>query len=305
MGVTKAIIPAAGLGTRFLPYTKVVPKEMLPLINFPAIHYIAKEAISSDIKHFSIITSRSKSSIADYFDISPSLENELKYNNKEHFLREINYIIKNATFSYIRQNEPLGLAHAIRMARESIGKEYFGVLLPDDIIVGQQAALDQLIQVSKQEKASIIAVQEVPQEHISNYGVISIKKQLTSNLFQVKQLVEKPERKDAPSNLAIVGRYVLSHKIFAAIDQTQAYATEELQLTDSINIMMKNNEKVYAYKVQGDRFDIGTPLGFAKAIIHFSLQNPLYGKEIRTYLNGIDNPSSTLISPAKNIPLSL
>jgi len=305
MDVTKAIIPAAGLGTRFLPFTKAVPKEMLPLLNIPAIQYIVEEGLASNVKHFFMITGRGKQAIADHFDANLALETVLDERGKLGLIADLEKIIKAAHFTYIRQSEPLGLGHAVWMARHSIGKEYFGVFLPDDIIVSKTAGLAQLIRIARQEKASVIAVQEVPNELVSSYGVIAVKKQITPNLFQVSHLVEKPAQKDAPSNLAIIGRYVLSHKIFGALGDMSSYATDELQLTDGIGLMMKNNEKVFAYKVHGMRYDIGTPIGWLKAIIGIALQDPKYATIIKDYLKGLDTIDSLLFNQTKNIDHTL
>ena len=305
MDVTKAIIPAAGLGTRFLPFTKAVPKEMLPLLNIPAIQYIVEEGLASNVKHFFMITGRGKQAIADHFDASPALEIILAERGKRGLVADLEKIIKTAHFTYIRQSEPLGLGHAVWMARHSIGKEHFGIFLPDDIIISKTAGLAQLIRIARQEKASVIAVQEVPNGLVSSYGVISVKKQITPNLFQVSHLVEKPSQKDAPSNLAIIGRYVLSHKIFGALEEMNAYATDELQLTDGISLMMKNNEKVFAYKVQGIRYDIGTPIGWLKAVIGIALQDPNYAPIIKDYLKGLDTVDSLLFDQTKNIDHTL
>ncbi len=301
MDITKAIIPAAGLGTRFLPYTKAVPKEMLPLLNKPALQYIIEEGLASDIKQFYVITSRGKHAVEDYFDTNPCLEQMLKDRNKDSSIASINKIIRNAQFTYIRQSEPQGLGHAISLARHTIGKEYFGIFLPDDIIAGKQAGLAQLMRIARQEKASVIAVQEVPQDCVSSYGVIAVKKQITPNLFQVSHLVEKPDKKDAPSNLAVIGRYVLSHKIFPAIDDISSYATDEIQLTDGISQMMKHNEKVFAYKVQGTRYDIGNPIGWLKATIGFAMQDPNYAPHIRQYISELDTMQSFMYDNSKNI----
>ena len=285
MDITKAIIPAAGMGTRFLPYTKAVPKEMLPLLNKPAIQYIVEEGIHSEIKNFIIITSRSKQAIANHFDISPDLSLFLKEKNKEQLLKSLEHIMRVAEFTYIRQSEPAGLGHAIWLARNSIDKEYFGVFLPDDIIINKQPGLAQLIAIARQEKASVIAVQEVPPEHVSSYGIIGIKKQITPSLFQVSHLAEKPGTKDAPSNLAIIGRYILSHKVFKALDEISHYTTGELQLTDGISHMLKTStEKVFAYKLQGTRYDIGTPHGWLKAVIGCALNDPVYAPHIKNIL---------------------
>ena len=248
--ITKVIIPAAGQGTRFLPFTKAIPKEMLPLLEKPALQRIIEEGMLSDVRNYIIVTARGKNSIEDHFDSDPALENFLKENEKESLVSCIDRIIKLAEFTYVRQQEPLGLGHAIWLARHCIQKEYFGVMLPDDIIISKQPALDQLIRIARQEKASVIAVQEVPMDCVSSYGIISVKKQLTPHLFQVGSVVEKPSQKNAPSNLAIIGRYVLSNKIFSSLDQMKNYSVGELQLTDGIAHMIQNNEKVFAYKVQ-------------------------------------------------------
>ncbi len=306
MDITKVIVPAAGLGTRFLPYTKAVPKEMLPLLTRPAIHYIVEEGLQSDINQFLLITSKNKESIANYFDAYDSLQATLKERNQDHLVASINKLIRTAHFSYIRQGEPLGLGHAIMQARNLIGpKEYVGIMLPDDIIVGPQPGLAQLIRIARQEKASVIAVQEVPDECIPLYGIISVKKQITPNLFQVGSVVEKPAKKDAPSNLAVIGRYVLSGKIFKALDEVNELSTQELQLTDGITHLTKLNEKVYAYKVQGMRYDVGTPVGWIKAIIGLALQNPHYSAHIKNYLADLNTTHSFMYDSSKNITHTL
>lgn len=305
MDIIKAIIPAAGLGTRFLPFTKSVPKEMLPLISKPAIQYIIEEGLLSEISQFLIITNRDKQALSNHFDISPDLTALLKEKGKESALASVEKIIRQAHFTYIRQPEPLGLGHAVWMARHSIGKEYFSLFLPDDIITGPQPGIAQLIKIARQEKASIIAVQEVPDDCTSSYGIVSIKKQITPNLFQVGSLVEKPQQKEAPSNLAIIGRYILSPKIFKALDDISTYAVGELQLTDGINQMMKNNEKVFAYKIQGIRYDIGTPLGWIKCIIGMALQHPHYAPHVRSFLADLDTTDSFLYNKNKNIANSI
>lgn len=280
MEITKVVIPAAGLGTRFLPYTKTVPKEMLPILGKPAVHYSVEEAILSGIEHVLFITNRSKELIGNYFDSNPELDIFLEDKNKLSEVKGINQIIKSAHFSYIRQSEPLGLGHAILMAKPFLGKEYFGIALPDDIIINKRPALDQLIRIARQEKSTVIAVQEVPHDQVSNYGIVRIKKQITPNLFHVDSLIEKPSIKDAPSNLAIVGRYVVSHKIFASLEEMSGYATSELQLTDAISHMLQHNEKVFAYKVEGTRYDVGTPRGWLKTVVDLGLQDPIYKQDI-------------------------
>lgn len=276
MEITKVVIPAAGLGTRFLPYTKTVPKEMLPILSKPAIHYSVEEAIRSGIEHVLCITNRHKELIGNYFDTAPELMALLEEKCKSADLKAIDNLIKSTHFSYIRQSEPLGLGHAILMAKPFLGKEYFAIALPDDIIVNKRPALEQLIRVARQEKATVIAVQEVPQDQVSSYGIVKIKKQITPNLFQLDGLVEKPSIVDAPSNLAIIGRYVVSHKIFASLEEISSYATQELQLTDALAHMLHHNEKVFAYKIEGKRYDVGTPRGWLATMIELALQDPHY-----------------------------
>ena len=302
MDVNKVIIPAAGLGTRFLPYSKSIPKEMLPLLNKPAMHYIVQEAVESGIKHLSLVTNRSKHCIEDYFDTTPGLSSALKDLEKETLLQDIEKIIQSVDFTYVRQHEMMGLGHALWLARHAIGKEYCGVMLPDDIIFAKQPGLEQLIRVARQEKVSVVAVQEVPTECLSSYGIISVKKQITPNLFHVGHIVEKPDHKDAPSHLAVIGRYVLSHKIFNALDEMTSYSVgEELQLTDAINTMMQSNEKVFAYKVQGMRYDIGTPIGWIKAVIGSALQDKQYGPHIQRFINDLGTSDSFVFNQSKNI----
>ncbi|QQR48913.1 UTP--glucose-1-phosphate uridylyltransferase GalU [bacterium] len=288
MGVTKAIIPAGGLGTRFLPATKKSPKEMLPILDKPAIQYIAEEGIRSGIKNFVVVTGKNKNVIEDHFDTNSELENFLAAQDKGHLLDEINKIINTADFIYVRQKEPLGLGHAVWTARHVIGNEPMAIFLPDDIIAGNTPAMGQLIQVAMQEKCNVVAVQEVPMDQVSRYGIIAIRKQFSPNLFQVKELIEKPSIAQAPSNLAIVGRYVLSPNIFKALEEQRVGAGGEIQLTDAIQSLLFSGEKVFAYKVQGARYDIGNPLGLLKANLDFALKHPKYSEQILEYLRKLD-----------------
>ncbi len=265
MKITKAIIPAAGHGTRFLPWTKAVPKEMLPILNKPAIQYIVEEIAHSGIENCIMITSPHKHAIANHFDTAPALEQFLKEKNKSHLLAELHTLSNSIEFTYIHQEQAKGLGHAIWLARNAIAEEYFGVLLPDDIIIGAQPGIKQLADIAHQENASVIAVQEVPQETVSSYGIISIKKQLSSDIYEVADLVEKPRTQDAPSNLAIIGRYILSSKIFKALDEVTPSAGGEIQLTDGIARMLKSGERVLVHTIQGTRFDVGTPSGWLHA----------------------------------------
>ena len=205
MEVKKAIIPAAGLGSRFLPQTKAIPKEMLPLVDRPAIQYIIEEGIKSNLNNFVIVSGRTKKALEDHFDIAPELDFTLEQKNKKYLIASISKLIENAEFSYVRQKEPLGLGHAVWTARHAVGREHVAILLPDEIITGPTPAISHLIKIATQEKCNVIAVREVPIEDTKHYGVVAIKKQFSPNLFQVKSLVEKPEPNDAPSNLAIIG----------------------------------------------------------------------------------------------------
>jgi len=288
MMLTKAIIPAGGLGTRFLPATKTMPKEMLPLLDKPAIQYIVEEGLKSGIKSFIVVTGKNKSAIEDHFDTFPELENYLRLRKKEELLESVSKIVNAANFIYVRQKEPLGLGHAIWTAKHVIGKEHIAVFLPDDIIVGQNPAIGQLIQIATQEKCNVVAVQEVPLDQVSHYGVIGVRKQFSPNLFQVKELVEKPSIANAPSNLAIVGRYVLSPSIFEALDELKIGTGGEIQLTDAIQNLLLAGEKVFAYKIQGTRYDVGNPLGLLKANLDLALRHPKYGQDVMEYLQSLD-----------------
>lgn len=288
MDIIKTIIPAAGFGTRCLPYTKAVPKEMLPLpyksLMRPAIEIAVEEAMLSEIRQFLIVTAHHKQAIANHFDNAPELEHFLKEKQKQDVMAGLEKIIKHAEFVYVHQAEQRGLGHAVWMARNLIGKEHFGIMLPDDLIISKTPALLQLLRIARQEKASVIAVQEMPSEMLSAYGVVGIKKQFTPSLFQIHDVIEKPQPKDAPSSLAIVGRYILSHKIFASLEAIEPSKNGEIQLTDAISNMLKNNEKVFAYKIQGTRYDIGTPNGWLRATIDLALQDPAFANTARSTL---------------------
>lgn len=269
MNITKVVIPAAGLGTRFLPYTKTIPKEMLPLGNKPAIQNIIEEGIQSHIKEFFIIINKEKKELCKYFEPDNKLESLLEAQGKSELLDSLKKIQQTAKLFYIEQPKPLGLGHAIMMAKQEIGNDYFGILLPDDIILGADPSIGQLMNIAYKEHASVIAVQEVPQDQISAYGVIAIKKQIAHDIFEIDHMVEKPPVHLAPSNLAIIGRYILSPKIFLALeDLLLDHSHGELQLTHAIDLMIKKQqEKVYAYKIKGTRHDIGNPRGWMQTIV--------------------------------------
>jgi UTP--glucose-1-phosphate uridylyltransferase len=288
MKVTKAIIPAGGLGTRFLPATKSTPKEMLPILEKPAIQYIVEEGSKSGIETFVMITGKNKKTLEDHFDTSSSLDLFLKEKDKLGCIEGLNKIIESTNFIYVRQKEPLGLGHAVWTAKNVVNKEYISVLLPDEIILSKIPAIQQLMQIAHQEKCNVVGVQEVPMDQVSRYGVIGIKKQFSPNLFQVKELVEKPKISEAPSNLAIIGRYVLSPNIFDVLGESKIGVGGEIQLTDAIQTLIYSGEKVFAYKIQGARYDVGNPLGLLEANLDFALRDPLYSARMLEYLQTLE-----------------
>ncbi len=285
MKITSTVIPAAGYGTRFLPYTKTIPKEMLPLLNTPAIHTIIQECITSHVTNITIISNSEKTALNDYFSPQERLEEFLKKQNKSSLLNEVNNLIQAVNVTFVEQQEQKGLGHAVLMAQEAISDPYFGVILPDDLIYNDTPALAQLLAIAERENASVIAVQEVPLPLISSYGVIAIKKEIAPALYEVETLVEKPAPDQAPSNLAIIGRYILSKNIFQSLTQITPSVGKELQLTDAIaHLIHHQKQRVLAYKITGTRYDIGTPLGWLKANIHSALQHPTYSAEIKKFL---------------------
>ena len=289
MKVKKAVIPAAGLGTRFLPVTKSMPKEMLPLIDIPAIHYVVKEAVASGIDDIIIITGRGKRAVEDYFDESPELEMRLKKDKKNNLLKIIKDISSLVDVHYIRQREPKGLPDAVLRAEKHVGDEPFAVLLGDDIIKGEKPCIKQLVEVFKKYESSVIAVQEVPIEKISRYGSIKGRKletKLDDYLYLIEEIVEKPKIEDVPSNIAAVGRYVFTPEIFGCIKKTPTGVNNELQIADSIKIL-KQSQEVYASGFSGKRYDIGDKLGYIQAIIDFSLENEEIGRNVREYVKKI------------------
>ncbi|MDP9739950.1 UNVERIFIED_ORG: UTP--glucose-1-phosphate uridylyltransferase [Bacillus sp. B2I3] len=269
--VRKAIIPAAGLGTRFLPATKAMPKEMLPIVDKPTIQYIVEEAVASGIEDIIIVTGKGKRAIEDHFDYAPELEQNLMEKGKLDLLNNVQYSTNLANIHYIRQKEPKGLGHAVWCARKFIGDEPFAVLLGDDIVQSETPCLKQLINQYEETNHSIIGVQTVPKEETNRYGIIDPAFQ-DSRLYQVENFVEKPAIGTAPSNLAIMGRYILTHEIFSFLDQQEAGAGGEIQLTDAIQ-KLNQVQQVFAYDFEGKRYDVGEKLGFVKTTIEFALQN--------------------------------
>ena len=290
MRVRKAVFPAAGWGTRFLPATKAQPKEMLPLVDKPVIQYAVEEAVAAGIEQVIIVTSSQKRAIEDHFDISFELEHLLEQKGDIEMLRRIRHIGDLATISYVRQKEQLGLGHAVLVAKELVGHEPFAVILSDDVVVGEQPCVGQLIDAYERTHGSVVAVMEVPPDDTGRYGVIDPAPDVDTGdprLFKLRGLVEKPAPGTAPSNFAIIGRYVLTPKIFDKLEQTPRGAGGEIQLTDAIQALMAEQD-VYGYAFEGVRYDAGTTMGWLKASVELALQRPDVGPEFRNYLAGLD-----------------
>ncbi|MCK6258604.1 UTP--glucose-1-phosphate uridylyltransferase GalU [Fictibacillus sp. KIGAM418] len=280
--VKKAIIPAAGLGTRFLPATKAMPKEMLPIVDKPTIQYIVEEAINSGIEDILIVTGKGKRAIEDHFDYSFDLEQSLFSKGKVKLLQEVQRSSEMADIHYIRQKQPKGLGHAVWSARKFIGDEPFAVLLGDDIVQSETPCIRQLIQQYEKTGSSVIGVKPVPEEETDRYGIIETKKQV-GRLYEVSNFVEKPSKGEAPSNLAIMGRYVLTPEIFSILDNQEIGAGGEIQLTDAIH-RLNQEQNVYAYEFEGDRYDVGDKLGFITTTIEFALKNKELNEPLMHYL---------------------
>ncbi|OPJ57502.1 UTP--glucose-1-phosphate uridylyltransferase GalU [Clostridium oryzae] len=270
MKVKKAIIPAAGLGTRFLPATKAQPKEMLPIVDKPTIQYIIEEAVASGIEEILVITGRNKRAIEDHFDKSVELEQELELHKKNQLLNMVKEISQMANIYYIRQKEPKGLGHAISCARTFVGNEPFAVMLGDDVVDSEIPCLKQLIDCYNEFKTTILGVQEVPKNDVNKYGIVK-GMYIEDNVYKVKDLVEKPSIEEAPSNVAILGRYIITPQIFDILDKTTPGKAGEIQLTDALRTLM-NSEAMYAYSFSGRRYDVGDKLGFLQASIEFALK---------------------------------
>jgi UTP--glucose-1-phosphate uridylyltransferase len=283
--VTKAIIPAAGMGTRFLPATKASPKEMIPLVDKPVIQYVVEEAVASGIREIILVTGRGKRAIEDHFDTTFELEASLAENGKAELLKTIREISEMADFCYVRQAQALGLGHAILCARNLIGDEPVGVFLGDDIIDAPVPAMAQMIQVYEKLKAPIIAIQEVPRSETGQYGILDATEE-EPGLFRVHDLVEKPSPEEAPSTLAIVGRYLLTPDVFPILSETKPGKNNEIQLTDALRTLAKRRP-VYGFKFQGKRHDTGDKLGFLKATIEFGLKDPELGPPLLEYIRGL------------------
>jgi UTP--glucose-1-phosphate uridylyltransferase len=290
MRVRKAVFPAAGLGTRFLPATKAQPKEMLPLVDKPIIQYGVEEALAAGCDQIIIITGRGKTAIEDHFDVSYELEKMLEERGKTELLSIVRQISDMIHVAYVRQKEAMGLGHAVLMARELVGNEPFAVLLADDVIDAQKPCLRQMMDVFEESQCSIIATQEVNGPAISSYGVLDaqrIEGKFNGRAFDVRSLVEKPKQEDAPSNLAIIGRYVLTPTIFETLERTPLGTGGELQLTDGLRGLLSAGEKVYGYTFEGKRHDAGDKLGFLKATVEFALKRPDLGPDFAEYLRAL------------------
>ncbi len=282
MKVRKAVIPAAGLGTRFLPATKAQPKEMLPIVDKPTIQYIIEEAAAAGIEDIIVVTGRSKRSIEDHFDRSIELELELEQSGKTELLDMVRTIPEIANIHFIRQKQPLGLGHAVLTASHFIGREPFAILLGDDVAVARKPVLKQMVEIFNEYKTSIIGVQRVSEDVVSKYGIVD-GKTVEDGVYKVKDLVEKPKKEEAPSNIAILGRYILTPEIFSYLENQEKGAGGEIQLTDSLKRLAKD-EAMYAYEFKGHRYDVGTKIGFLQANIEFGLRNPELSSELKDYL---------------------
>jgi len=290
MKVRKAVFPAAGLGTRFLPATKAQPKEMLPLVDKPIIQYGVEEAMKSGCDQIIMVTGRGKSAIEDHFDVSYELEVMLKERNKTDLLQIVQKISDMIHIAYVRQKEALGLGHAVLVAKELVGDEPFAVILADDIIDAEVPCLKQMIEIYNETGCSVLATQVVAGPAISSYGVLDAKPvpgRHNGRLFEVQDLVEKPKFEDAPSNLAIIGRYILTPAIFEMLETIEPGSGGELQLTDGLRHLLKK-EKIYGFTFEGKRHDAGDKLGFLKATVEFALKRDDLGKDFREYLKGLE-----------------
>jgi UTP--glucose-1-phosphate uridylyltransferase len=287
--IRKALFPAAGLGTRFLPATKAQPKEMLVLVDKPVIQYGVEEAVQSGVSNIVIVTGRGKNAIEDHFDVAVELESFLEQRGKTAQLEEIRKITRQLNVAYVRQGEPLGLGHAVLVAKNLIGDEPFAVILGDDVIDATPPALKQMIDVYERVGGPVIAVERVPDEDIPSYGIVAIEDgdDLGRGVHRVKDLVEKPRREDAPSNLGIIGRYILTPDIFPALEATASDRTGEIQLTNGLRRLLRDRP-LYVYEIDGVRHDTGNKLGFLKALVYFALRRQDLAEPFRRYLESLD-----------------
>ncbi len=286
--VRKAVFPAGGLGTRFLPATKVIPKEMLALVDKPILQYGVEEAIASGIEHIIIVTGRGKSAMEDHFDVSYELDAMLKQKGKTELLAVSRGVSSMARISYVRQKEPLGLGHAVLCARELVGDEPFAVVLPDDVIDADPPCLKQMIDVFDERAGSVLATMTIEGPGISAYGVLAGQQDPSNpRIYNCTGMVEKPKFEEAPSKQAIIGRYVLTPRVFELLEQTKPGAGGEIQLTDGIKALARE-EKVFGYTFEGKRFDVGDKFGMLQATVEFALKRPEFAEKFREYLKGLE-----------------
>lgn len=285
--VTKAIFPVAGLGTRFLPATKSIPKEIMTLVDRPLIQYAIDEARAAGIQEFIFVTSRGKSALEDYFDNAPELESTLRKSGKTALLETLKATnMDSGAIAYLRQNRPLGLGHAVWCARRLVGDEPFAVILTDDVIAAEKPCLQQMIEAYEQTGGNMVATMEVPTEKTSSYGILDIKEDM-GDIVSAKGMVEKPAPEDAPSNLAVIGRYILSPRIMRNLNRLKTGAGGEIQLTDAIAEEIANGEPVYGFRFRGQRFDCGSKAGFLQATVAFGLAREELREEFGDYLNDV------------------
>jgi UTP--glucose-1-phosphate uridylyltransferase len=284
--IRKAVFPAAGLGTRFLPATKAQPKEMLPLVDTPIIQYGVEEALASGVDNIILVTGRGKNAIEDHFDVSVELETFLEARGKKELLAQIRKISNLINFAYVRQGEPLGLGHAVLVTRNLVGDEPFAVILGDDVIDANPPALRQMIDVFEEVNGPVLAIERVPKSDVSSYGIIDAE-EIKPGVYKIRDLVEKPPVNEAPSDLAIIGRYILTPDIFPALEATVTDRTGEIQLTNGLRHLLKSRP-IYGCRIDGVRHDTGNKLGFLKAVVYFALRRPDLAEAFRDYLLTID-----------------
>jgi UTP--glucose-1-phosphate uridylyltransferase len=285
--IRKAVFPAAGLGTRFLPATKAQPKEMLPIVDKPTIQYVIEEAIASGVQEIVLVTGRGKDAIEDHFDRSIELELMLERKGRKDLLETVRRISELVKIYYVRQKEPLGLGHAVLAAREFVGDEPFAVLLGDDILTDRTPALKQMIRVYEEHECSVLCVKRVPKDETARYGVIKGRR-LEDGLYHIMDMVEKPEPSKAPSDLAVIGRYILTPAIFPLLEATTSDRTGEIQLTNALKALLKKRHMVYAMEFRGRWHDAGTVLGFLKTTVEFALQRPDVAPGFKEFLQSLD-----------------
>jgi UTP--glucose-1-phosphate uridylyltransferase len=285
--ITKAVFPVAGLGTRFLPATKSIPKEIMTLVDRPLIQYAIDEARAAGIKEFIFVTSRGKSALEDYFDHAPELESALRRSGKEdllEILKDTN--MDSGAIAYVRQNRPMGLGHAVWCARRLIGNEPFAVVLPDDVIAAERPCLQQMVEAHAETGGCMVAAMEVPPSRISSYGVLDVGEDMGS-IVRVKGMVEKPKAADAPSNLAVIGRYILTPKVLTNLNRMKQGANGEIQLTDAIAEETRSKAGVFGLRFRGQRYDCGSKIGFLQATVAFGLSRPEFGAEFGEFLHDL------------------